>query len=92
MVNVNHNLKIYRIKAGITQFELAKKLGIKERVITFLETGRREPQIEQAVDIARILGVNPADIFPVMFSSVTSGVDKGERLLPDKNVSTIIYD
>lgn len=67
MVKVNHNLKIFRIKAGLTQLELARKLGIKERVITFWETGRSEPQIEQAVDIARVLEADAAQIFPEMF-------------------------
>lgn len=70
MRRVNHNLKLYRIKAGLTQFDLAKRLGIKERVITFWETGRSEPQIEQAVDVARILEADPAEIFPEMFSSL----------------------
>lgn len=68
MVDISHNLKIYRIKAGLTQFELAKKLGLKERVITFWETGRSEPHIEQAVDVARILGAEPAEVFPEMFA------------------------
>lgn len=68
MTDMGQNLKIYRIKARLTQFELAKKLGLKERVITFWETGRSQPHIEQAVDIARILGADPADIFPEMFT------------------------
>lgn len=69
MVKVNHNLKLHRIKAGLTQFELAKRLGVKERVITFWETGRREPHIDQAVEIARILEAEPKEIFPNMFVS-----------------------
>ena len=69
MLKANHNLKIHRIKAGLTQFELAKRLGVKERVITFWETGRSEPHIEQAVDIARALDVEPKDIFPNYFAN-----------------------
>jgi DNA-binding XRE family transcriptional regulator len=69
MVKVNHNLKIFRIKSGLTQLELANRLGVKERVITFWETGRSDPQIEQAVDIGRILEVDPANVFPEMFKS-----------------------
>ena len=70
MTKANYNLKLCRIKAGLTQFELARRLGLKERVICFWETGRSEPHIEQAVDIARVLDVEPEEIFPNMFSKV----------------------
>jgi len=69
MLKVNNSLKLHRIKAGLTQLELAKMLGIKERRITFWETGRSEPHITQAIDIARILGVEAKEIFPELFPS-----------------------
>jgi len=69
MLKVSHNLKLHRIKAGLTQLELANRLGVKERVICFWETGRSEPHIEQAVDIARILETEPKEIFPNIFSN-----------------------
>ena len=69
MLKVSHNLKLHRIKAGFTQLELANRLGVKERVICIWETGRSEPHIEQAVDIARILETEPKDIFPNIFSN-----------------------
>ena len=46
MLRVSHNLKLHRIKAGLTQLELARRLGVKECVITFWETGRSQPHIE----------------------------------------------
>jgi len=67
MLRVSHNLKLHRIKAGLTQLELAKRLGVKERVVTFWETGRSRPHIEQAVDIARILEAEPKEVFPDIF-------------------------
>ncbi len=70
MLSANHNLKFRRIKAGLTQFELAKRLGVNERVISFWETGRSEPHIEQAVDIARVLETEPKDIFPDIFANI----------------------
>ena len=69
MLKVSHSLKLHRIKAGLTQLELANRLGVKERVITFWETGRSQPHIEQAVDIAKILEAEPKEIFPDMFVS-----------------------
>lgn len=61
------NLKIKRIQAGLTQFQLAEKLGVKERVITLYETNRARPTIETMVNIARILSADPAEIFPESF-------------------------
>jgi len=69
MLRVSHNLKLHRIKAGLTQLELARRLGVKERVITFWETGRSQPHIEQAVDIAKILEAEPKEVFPDIFPS-----------------------
>jgi DNA-binding XRE family transcriptional regulator len=69
MLKVNNYLKLHRIKAGLTQLELAKMLGVKERVITFWETGRSDPHITQVMDIARILGVEAKEIFPELFSN-----------------------
>ncbi|MEI6832155.1 MAG: helix-turn-helix transcriptional regulator [Candidatus Omnitrophota bacterium] len=67
MLKVSHTLKLHRIKAGLTQLELAQKLGVKERMVTFWETGRSLPHIEQAVDIAKILEAEPKEIFPDIF-------------------------
>lgn len=61
-------LKLARMKQGMTQLDLAKRLGISEKMVSFYETERSHPGIELAVDIARTLGVDPADIFPGMFA------------------------
>ena len=60
-------LSFYRKQARKRQFDIAKQLGVTEQLISKWECGRSEPQIEQAVDVARILGVEPGKIFPGMF-------------------------
>lgn len=67
------NLKIYRLKAGLTQWELAQRLGIKERVVTLYETDRATPKIETMVDIARIFGCDPSEIWSDVFAKSTDG-------------------
>jgi len=86
-----NNLVLYRKRARMRQFDIARQLGVTEQLISKWECGRSEPHIEQAVDIARILGVNPEKIFPEMFGS-GSGVDEGERPVTDKNEKSISYD
>ena len=60
-------LLFYRKQARKRQFDLAKQLGVTEQLISKWECGRSEPHIEQAVNVARILGVEPEKIFPTMF-------------------------
>lgn len=87
MVVVNNKIKEFRKRAGLTQIALAQLLGIREKTVCYWETGRLEPHIEQAVDIARILSVNPEKIFPGMFGV---GVDEVECPATDKNVKASI--
>jgi putative transcriptional regulator len=63
----NNNLFLFRRKARMRQFDLAQKLGITEQAVSGYETGRIEPTIDRALEIARILEVEPKDIFPSLF-------------------------
>lgn len=46
----------YRKAKGITQRELAKKLGVAQPTITQYETGARKPDIVTLKKLAKILG------------------------------------
>ena len=47
-----------RMKAGMTQRELAQKLHIGPSAIGMYEQGRREPSVETLIQIADIFGVS----------------------------------
>lgn len=47
-----------RLKAGLTQAMLAKKLGIRQNMISDYERGRRRLSISMAKKIAELLQVN----------------------------------
>lgn len=49
------NLKIARIKKGITQVELGKMLGLGKDMVSRYETGRAKPTVENLFKIAGIL-------------------------------------
>ena len=56
-------IKIARIRAGLKQYELAQRAGIREPELSMIETGRREPSPETAARIAEALetaGAEPA--------------------------------
>ena len=50
-------IKQYREKVGLTQFQLAEKIGVSEFYISALETGRRNPGRKTLVKLANEMKV-----------------------------------
>ncbi|MBO5179379.1 MAG: helix-turn-helix transcriptional regulator [Clostridia bacterium] len=50
-------IKQYREKVGLTQFQLAEKIGVSEFYISALETGRRNPGRKILVKLANEMKV-----------------------------------
>ena len=57
-------LKEARLKAGLTQLQLAQRAGITERCYWNYEAGKRAPNIYAGQRIAEVLGVDVKDLFP----------------------------
>lgn len=53
-----HCIREYRTRHGISQEALAKKLGVRQSVISDYERGVLTPSIAQAHKLAAILGVS----------------------------------
>ena len=51
-------LKDLRDEAGISQEKLADELGVSHGIISFWETGKREPKLSNLVLIAEYFGVS----------------------------------
>ena len=58
-------LRQWRKVRDITQVELAKRVGCSDTLIALIETGRRQPGIENARAIADVLGV-PLEAFALV--------------------------
>lgn len=56
------NVKAGRIKADLTQKELAERCGVTTHAITDIEAGRRKPSIDLLFQMAVALGINSADL------------------------------
>lgn len=52
------NIKQYRIQAGLTQSELAKRMNVSQNAISSWETDRTEPNFEQAYKLCGILNID----------------------------------
>ena len=56
------SIKTLRIKAGKTQEELAKAVGVTQGAVAQWEAGATSPQIGKLFDIAQFLGCSVMDL------------------------------
>ena len=59
----NYAMKDARTKAGLSQQELADKLGVSRQTINAIEKGDYNPTIKLCVGICRVLGLTLNDLF-----------------------------
>lgn len=52
-----NNLKVYRMKSGMTQEEIAEKLGVSRQSVAKWERGESLPDIECCLALADIFGI-----------------------------------
>ena len=55
---LGERLKPARIKAGLSQSEIAQKVGISQPVYSYIESGDRTPSLAVTKKLAIILGVS----------------------------------
>lgn len=74
--NISNNLVYYRKRIGLTQSQLAEKLGVKTTTVSTWERGASSPDIETLYDICRILGVSLDDMYGVNTENDFSPTEK----------------
>lgn len=52
------NIKIARIKKGVSQEELADLVNTSRTTISMIETARQNPTILKVIDIAKVLDID----------------------------------
>lgn len=55
-------LRQLRQEAGLTQLEVAYRLGVTPHTVYMWEAGKREPLARAFLKLARLYGVSPLDI------------------------------
>jgi DNA-binding XRE family transcriptional regulator len=63
MAEFECRLKKYRRLAGLTQEELATRVGVRRETIIRLEAGRYNPSLKLAIGISRAVGAPIEEIF-----------------------------
>ncbi len=56
-------MREYRAKYGMTQDELAARVGVRRETIVNLENGRYNPSLKLAMDIAAVFSSTVEDLF-----------------------------
>ena len=59
------NLKVLRMKNGLTQFQLAEKLNVHEKHICKIETGKQNVTLKTLEKIAKALEVEPSILLEI---------------------------
>lgn len=67
--SISERIKQKRIAVGMTQKELAQKIGVPYQTLQFWENGKRKPKIENILKISDALGVSVGEIY---------GIDEGK--------------
>lgn len=60
---MKNKIKQLRQKLGLTQDELANKVGVRRETIVFLEQGKYNPSLNLAYDVARIFKLPIEKVF-----------------------------
>ena len=56
-------IKMLRARDGLTQADLAKRVGVRRETISFVENGEYNPSLLLAVRIARVFGEAVEEVF-----------------------------
>jgi len=60
---VTNRIRTLRETVGLTQVELAKRVGVTRQTLIAIEQGRYSPTLELAFQIARVFEVPLDDVF-----------------------------
>lgn len=60
---MNNRIRELRARFGLTQEELARKVGVRRETIVFLEKGKYNPSLLLAHNISKVLGHRIEEVF-----------------------------
>lgn len=66
MARIETILKEYRENVGMTQKELAEKVGVRRETIVHLERNKYNPSLELALEIADVFDVSVETLFKLV--------------------------
>ena len=66
---MRYELRGFRLAAGKSQAEMARRYGVGQQTWSFWETGRSTPRPRMMLRIAQDMGKGITEVFPDVFAS-----------------------
>lgn len=57
--SIGRNIRAERVRCGLTQLQMARKLGLSATGYNHKENGKRQFTLEEFILICKVLGANP---------------------------------
>ena len=83
-MNIGNNIKKYRKIKGLTQIQLAEKIGVSTITIKNYENNRRQPSLETLNKIAEALNVSVSELI--------SDENTSHKTLADYSTSELLIE
>ena len=58
-----NRVKEYRVNFGLSQFALAKSIGVSRQTINMIENGKYNPSLDLCINLAKELGTDLNSLF-----------------------------
>ena len=62
-MNLSELIKKIRVNAGLSRKEFAQKVGASQAAVTYWETGKRQPRLDQLEKIANAFSIDVWDMY-----------------------------
>jgi putative transcriptional regulator len=60
---MNNRIKEFRARYGLTQDDLARRVGVRRETIVFLEKNKYNPSLRLAYDLSKVFSVSIEELF-----------------------------
>lgn len=80
MKTVGEKIKAFRLDAGLSQTQLAQKLGISSQAVSKWETNFSQPDITLLPEIASLFGVPIDDLFGYTREKMYTKIERGSNM------------
>jgi len=77
---IRHRLKRFRTREGLTQQELARRLGVSRQTVISLEQGRYAPSLELAIRIIQCFDCSFEEMFVLRQNDSTPSPDSSHSI------------
>ena len=92
-MTISANIRQLRKKAGLTQIELAEKLGVSIATLRRWEAGETSPNGTRMMELAELLEVSPDEIVASVENSARGQtMSAGNAKLTDKSNGMLVFE